>query len=195
MTPYHSMSTKQSSEIDLPRRVFLENVVGYAGGVVAIALYTYFFIIQLCSWTWWQYILAIIISFDVAGGLVCPHLYSSIRSYSNPFEQIDREDPSVMQILKQDWIYRLIHIHPIIVQLCFSSINCWHIGVFWYLILQLSAAVALTVPLNLQQSISMLLCLIPLIFNYYFIQPVGGFEWLIPALFFKVLNGLILRNR
>lgn len=189
------MSTKQSSEIDLPRGVFLENVVGYAGGTVTIALYTYFFIIEVCPWTWWQYVLAIILSFDVAGGLVCPNLYSSVRSYASPFELIDREDRSTMQILKQDWIYRLIHIHPIIIQLCFSSIDSWYIGVSWYLILQLSSAVALTVPLNLQQSISMFLCLIPLIFNYYLIQPIGGFEWLIPALFFKVLNGVILRNR
>jgi hypothetical protein len=64
----------------------------------------------------------------------------------------------------------------------------------WYGFLVVSAWMVLRLPLYLHRPTSMLVILFAIIMNYYFITPVPGFEWFIPALFIKIIYGHIVRE-
>jgi hypothetical protein len=42
--------------------------------------------------------------------------------------------------------------------------------------------------------LAMGLIMTTILLNYYFLQPVAGFEWLMPALFLKIVYGHIVRE-
>ena len=164
-----------------------EKVIACAGAFVGLALYGYFFLTKMYPWTYWQYALATILGVDVAGGLVSNCLNSSKRFYSSSFQS--DEMTIAVRLLKQHWIFTMVHIHPIIVQWCFGLPHTWFYGLFWYFALQLSSFVVLIIPLYLRRPTSMLFCLISLILNCYITPLIDGFEWLIPALFIKIVYG------
>lgn len=169
-----------------------EKALGYLGGVVGLVLYTYFFLKQIYPWNYWQYILATVLAFDVAGGLVCNCLNSCKRFYSSPLQST--ETSLLVRLLKKHWIFTMIHIHPIIIHLCFGSSHSWFYGLFWYFALQFSAFIVTNIPLYLQRPTAMLFCLISLILNYYIILPIQGLEWFIPAIFIKIVYGHLVQE-
>ena len=96
-----------------------EKSLGYLGGLIGVAVYTYFFLIGFYRWNYWQYAVAALLGFDVAGGLVCNCLNSCKRFYSSPIQSM--ETSIVVRLLKRHWIFTMIHIHPFIIHLCFGS--------------------------------------------------------------------------
>jgi hypothetical protein len=70
----------------------------------------------------------------------------------------------------------------------------WGYGAFWYLALVLSTVLVLFTPLYLQRPLAMGLIMTAILLNFYFIQPVVGFEWFVPALFLKIIYGHVVRE-
>jgi hypothetical protein len=170
----------------------VERMIGFSGGLVGFILYCYFFIKEIYPWSLCQYIVAGILAFDVAGGLVCNCLNSCKRFYSSPLQS--NENVLIIRLLKQHWIFTIIHIHPFIIQIYFGNSHSWFYGYFWYLTLQLNAFIILNMPLYLRRPMAMLFCLISLIMNYYAIPVIDGFEWFIPALFIKIIYGHLVQE-
>ncbi|CAF2618700.1 unnamed protein product [Rotaria sp. Silwood2] len=169
-----------------------EKALGYGAGLVALVFYSYFFLMKIYPWNYWQYLLASLLAFDVAGGLVCNCLNSCKRFYSASLQS--GETSITVRLLKQHWFFTMIHIHPLIIQCCFGSSYIGIYGIFWYLTLQFSAFIVMKTPLYLQRPTAMLLCLIALLFNSYIIRTLNGFEWLIPALFIKIIYGHLVQE-
>lgn len=169
-----------------------ERFLGYLGGFTGLILYIFFSLRGIYPWNCYQYLIGGALAFDVAGGLVCNCLNSCKRFYSSPLQS--NETSLIVRIVKQHRIFTLMHIHPFIIQLTFGSSEHFYYGIFWYSMLQLSALIVVQSPLYLQRPISMFLCLISLILNYYIIPSIDGFEWLIPSLFMKIIYGHLVQE-
>jgi hypothetical protein len=162
-----------------------EKILGWTAGfigVIAIAFYSWK---NNLDWTSLQYIIAVIIVYDVVGGAVANSLNSCKRFYHSSLQTFEH---SYVKLAKNHLFFSLIHIHPLIISLVFSSAS-WFYGFFWYLILQISVVTVTKTPLYLQRPVSMLIIVTALLINGYFISSPTGFEWLIPVLFLKIVYG------
>ncbi|MBL8080715.1 MAG: hypothetical protein JNM55_22275 [Anaerolineales bacterium] len=142
------------------------------------------------SWTWWQYAIAALIALDVLGGVVANSLNSCKRFYHSPLQS---EETGFTAFAKNHFMFTALHIHPVLIGLLFGNFN-WTYGLFWYAILLLSAVVILRIPLYLQRPASMGIIMLAALFNFYIIPPVSGFEWLVPALFLKIVYGHLVHE-
>jgi hypothetical protein len=142
------------------------------------------------SWAWWQYAIGVLLALDVLGGVAANSLNSCKRFYHSPLKP---EETGLTGFSKNHFVFSALHIHPLLVGLLFGNSN-WGYGLFWYMILVLSAMLALSAPLYLQRPLAMGLIITAILLNYYFIHAVLGFEWLMPALFLKIVYGHIVRE-
>lgn len=85
----------------------LANIVGLVGavGITALALGTN------ASWSWAQYILAVIISSDVVGGVVANGLNSAKRDHFGSHGQ--RPESFGMKLVRRPVLFTALHLHPI----------------------------------------------------------------------------------
>jgi hypothetical protein len=141
-------------------------------------------------WTWWQYGIAALLALDVLGGVVANSLNSCKRFYHAP---IQPAETGFTGLAKNHLAFTALHIHPLIIGLVFGSMN-WSYGLFWYVSLVLSALLVLQLPLYLHRPIALGIIMLAILLNIYIFQPVTGFEWLIPALFLKIIYGHIVRE-
>ena len=166
-----------------------EKLLGWTAGFVGIVIIAFFYWQNKYGWAIWQYIAVAIIAFDVVGGAVANSLNSCKRFYHSPLQI----EPNYVKIVKNHLFFSLIHIHPLIVSLIFSSAS-WFYGLFWYLSLQISVLSITQTPLYLQRPVSILIIVIALLTNDYFISSPAGLEWLVPVLFIKIVYGHTVRE-
>ncbi len=131
----------------------LANVAGSIGaiGIAALAVSTG------APWNWLQIALAVIIAFDVFGGVVANGLNSAKRDHFGP--NGDRPEPVGMKLVRRPILFTALHLHPILVALMFSP-TLWWWGVIWYLF-TLSGTIAVRcAALYLQRPIALGFCAI-----------------------------------
>ena len=167
-----------------------EKLLGWTAGLIGIVIIAFFYWQNKFDWAIWQYIVVAIITFDVIGGAVANSLNSCKRFYHSPLQTFE---PDYVKFAKNHLLFSLIHIHPLIVSLMFSSASLFY-GLFWYLSLQISVLTVTRTPLYLQRPVSMLIIVIALLINDYFINLPAGLEWLIPVLFIKIVYGHTVRE-
>lgn len=167
-----------------------ERVVAWAGALVGLAIYGIFWLNATLPWSWWQYLLASGLAFDVAGGMIANSLNSCKRFYASP---VQPTDSTLTRCLKHHLLFTALHVHPFLIGLLYDSFN-WRYGVFWYTALLASAFITLRTPLYLRRPVSMLVILAVILLNTYVVQPILGFEWLIPILFIKIVYGHLVRE-
>ncbi|MBE7534249.1 MAG: hypothetical protein HS124_00720 [Anaerolineales bacterium] len=141
-------------------------------------------------WAWWQYLIFILIALDVLGGVVANSLNACKRFYHAP---IKPEETGFTARSKNHIIFAVFHIHTIIAGLVFGSMN-WEFGIFWYLVMLASVVLVLRTPLYLQRPLAMGLIMTAILINQYIFPSVIGLEWLIPALFLKIVYGHVVRE-
>ncbi|VEP13246.1 conserved membrane hypothetical protein [Hyella patelloides LEGE 07179] len=163
----------------------IEKILGWTAGFIGVVLIGFFYWKNDFDWTIWQYILAVIIAYDIVGGAVANSLNSCKRFYHSSLQTFE---PNYVKLAKNHLFFSIIHIHPLIVSLIFSSAS-WFYGVFWYLILQISVLTVTNTPLYLQRPVSMLIIVTALLINGYFVSSPTGFEWFVPVLFIKIVYG------
>ena len=76
----------------------------------------------------------------------------------------------------------------------YGEANGWGYGLVWYVLLLLGSAAVLKTPLYLRRPVAMLGILLALLVNAYLIPAVNGFEWLMPALFVKIVYGHLVQE-
>jgi hypothetical protein len=141
-------------------------------------------------WTVWQYVIAGLIALDVLGGVVANALNSCKRFYHAPLQA---EETGLMALVKNHYVFAALHVQPLIVGLIFGNLN-WVHGLGWYTILLVASVLVLQLPLYLQRPFAFGMIMFAILLNSYIIPPIPGFEWLIPALFLKIVYGHLVRE-
>jgi hypothetical protein len=141
-------------------------------------------------WTWWQYVIAALLTLDVLGGVVANALNSCKRFYHAPLQP---EETGFTGLAKNHYAFVALHVHTIIVGLLFGGLNLSY-GIFWYAALLLSTVLLLNLPLYLHRPVALGLIMTAILVNLYVFHPVVGFEWLVPALFLKIVYGHLVRE-
>jgi hypothetical protein len=167
-----------------------ERALVWAVGLLGTAILGWVAWTRSIPWAWWQYAVAALIALDVLGGVVANSLNSCKRFYHSPLK---REETGFTAVSKNHFTFLIIHIHPFLVGLLFGNMN-WVYGLFWYLALVVSSTLVLRFPLYLQRPAAMGIVMTAILLNFYAIQPVSGFEWLVPALFLKLVYGHSVRE-
>ena len=168
----------------------IEKILGWTAGFIGVVLILFYYLQNDLNWTIWQYIIAVIIAYDVVGGAVANSLNSCKRFYHSSIQTFE---PSYVKLAKNPWLFSIIHIHPLIVSLIFPSASLFY-GLFWYLTLQISVLTVIKIPLYLQRPVSMFTIVTALLINEYLVNSPIGFEWLVPVLFIKIVYGHIVKE-
>jgi len=163
----------------------IEEILGWTAGFIGVVIIGFFCWKNNFDWEIWQYIVVAILAYDVVGGAVANSLNSCKRFYHSSVQTFE---PNYVKLAKNHLFFSVIHVHPLIVSLIFSSVS-WFYGSFWYLILQISVLSVTRTPLYLQRPVSMLIIVTALLTNDYLVSSPTGLEWLIPVLFIKIVYG------
>ena len=166
-----------------------EKIIAYLGGLIIPFVLAFLGIYGIVHWTWWQWIIAIAIGADISAGAVANALNSCKRFYHSPIKP--REEK--YRLAKNQIFFTALHVYPLIIWLGFDRTN-WLFAVIWYTLLLFSTWVIGRTPLYLQRPASIIIVLIVILANAYFITPIPGFEWLAPLLFIKIIIGHAVRE-
>ena len=134
-------------------------------------------------------LIAALITADIFGGVVANALNSCKRFYHSPLKE---SEIGLTRLLKNPYFYSTLHVYPLLVALFYPPGN-WLYGLVWYAALLISTVIAWQVPLYLQRPAEFIITL-AVIGNIYFIEPVHGFEWLVPLLFINIIYGHLVRE-
>jgi hypothetical protein len=167
-----------------------ERALAYAGGALAIPLIAYLVLSRAVAWRWWQVIVALLIAGDVLAGAVANSLNSCKRYYHTPAAP---SDSTITRRAKNHYLFAALHVYPLLVAALFGP-GAWAYGAIWYALLLLASAAVLQAPLYLRRPAALLAIVACLLLNQYAIPPVAGFEWLMPALFLKIVLGHLVRE-
>lgn len=166
-----------------------QNLVWFFG-LLSTALLGWYWRHNAMDWAWWQYAIALLLALDVLGGVVANSLNSCKRFYHSP---VQPEETGLTGLAKNHFVFTLLHIHLILIGLVFGKMNLTY-GIIWYVVMLIVSATVQRLPLYLQRPSAMGIIMLAIMVNYYVIPPVAGFEWLIPALFLKIVYGHIVRE-
>ena len=141
-------------------------------------------------WTWWQFAVAAMLALDVLGGVVANALNSCKRFYHSP---VKPEETGFTGLAKNHFAFTAFHVHTVIVGVLFGTLDFGY-GFFWYFALLASTMVVLRLPLYLRRPAALGIIMLAVLVNLYIFHPVIGFEWLVPALFLKIVYGHVVQE-
>lgn len=167
-----------------------EKSLGLASAIVVPCFLLYGLLSGTVEWSLWQVLVAFLLAFDISGGLVSNALNSCKRFYHTPPKQ---EEGTLGRLLKRPAFFAIFHIHPLLVAFLFGDGKV-QFGWVWYLLFLTSVVLVLRTPLYLKRPVSMLLILLSFLVNLYMVEPIPGFEWLMPLLFIKIIYGHLVRE-
>ena len=135
------------------------------------------------QWSIIQIGVAVLLAFDIAGGVVTNATSSAKRWYH-------RAGQSARQQLQ----FVALHvIHLVIVAWLFRS-GDWLFAIVFSIYLLLSAIVITRTPLYLQRPLALGLTCVAIVMGLVVFAPTPGLEWFIPLLFLKLLVSHVLRE-
>ncbi|MEM1150405.1 MAG: hypothetical protein AAGI03_07585 [Pseudomonadota bacterium] len=134
--------------------------------------------------TWWQIGILAFFAYDIAGGAVANMLNSCKRLYHSPRKPTEG---ALLGALKDARVFTGIHVHPIIIAATLggSVAN----SVIWYLALQVAVWLTLATPLYLRRAAATALVMVAILVHQIWLPLGMGLEWVIPALFIKMVLG------
>ena len=150
---------------------------------IAAGILAYFVYQAGLDWSWAQYLVAILLTVDMVGGVITNATSSAKRWYH-------REGEGFVQHMG------FISIHFIqlaVYSYFFLALNVWWIVYVGAFMLLASAAIMLT-PLYLQRPVALVLYSVGLILSLYVFETAVGLEWFLPIFFLKLLISHILRE-
>lgn len=167
-----------------------EQGIVWVFGILGTALLGWVAWTHSIPWAWWQYVIAALLALDVLGGVTANALNSCKRFYHSP---IHTEETGFTALSKNHYAFVVFHIHTIIVGIFFGGFDLGY-GFFWYFALLACTFLLVNIPLYLQRPMALGLIMLAILVNLYVVRPVVGFEWLVPALFLKLIYGHLVRE-
>jgi hypothetical protein len=157
----------------------LEWIVSLAGGLGMLA----YALLQPLGWNGWQVAVAVLLAFDVAGGVVTNATSSAKRWYHRPG-----------QGLRQHLTFIAVHgVHLGLMSWLFRA-GDWAWALAWFAFLMTASALILAMPLYLQRPLAFTLFAIGLLLWLYADSAIPGLEWFIPVFLLKLLVSHLLRE-
>lgn len=169
---------------------FEEKLLGYGASLIIPAFLLSFMATGQVDWNPLQSAIALLLAFDVGGGVISNTLNSGKRFYHSP---VKAEEGRLGKVLKNKGLFSLLHVHPIVVYALFDFAGVWQ-GILWYGLFLASAATVITAPLYLKRPLAILILTVVILLNFYIIASVPGFEWLMPLLFLKIIYGHLVKE-
>ena len=166
-----------------------EQMIGWFASLMGASLYGYLYLTHALNWTWWQYILAGLLSFDVIGGIVANSLNSCKRFYHTAAKS---DEPQYTTFFKNHLAFSALHIHTLLIAILFGAPN-YFFGVFWYLFNGRHDYYHKYAPLS-QKTSGILGHIISVTGKHLCYFSDQGFEWLVPALLIKILYGHLVKE-
>jgi hypothetical protein len=159
--------------------LLLELAVSLAGGLLILA----YALSQPLGWNGWQIALAVLLAFDLAGGVVTNATSTAKRWYHRPGQR-----------LRDHVIFIAVHgVHLGLVAWAFRA-GDWASAVGWYAFLMFASLLILLIPLYLQRPVAFSIFGLGLLLALYLDTPVPGLEWFIPVFLLKLLVSHLLRE-
>ncbi len=135
------------------------------------------------GWTILQTVVAVLLAFDLAGGVITNATSAAKRWYHRPGQGV-----------RQHLGFVALHaIHLFLVAWLFRGMDWTYFAVF-YLGLLAAALVVLQSPLYLQRPVALLAYCLILLINFYILMPTPGMEWFVPVFFAKLLISHLLKE-
>lgn len=132
----------------------------------------------------WRIALLAFFAFDIAGGAVANMLNSCKRFYHTDLQPGEGRGA---RLAKNPILFTAIHVHPIIAAYVFGGSLLNAVG--WYILLQISVAVVLALPLYLRRAMATAVTVLAVIASQSLLPLGTGLEWFIPCLFIKMVLG------
>lgn len=137
----------------------------------------------------WQVALLALFAFDIAGGAVANMLNSCKRLYHSPPRP---EDGAILRALKNPRLFTALHVHPLLIVWAFGG-SLAHAAI-WYLLLQVAVWGVLAAPLYLRRALATAVSMLAII-SAPLAWPLGtGLDWVVPALFVKLVLAHAVRE-
>lgn len=137
----------------------------------------------------WRIALLAFFAFDIAGGAVANMLNSCKRFYHTGLKAGEGYGA---RLAKNSTLFTAVHVHPMIAAYFFHG-NMANAAV-WYVLLQLSVALILALPLYLRRAGATAAIVLALLGSQSFLPLGAGLEWFIPCLFIKMVLGHAVRE-
>jgi hypothetical protein len=147
---------------------------------ISVILYAHF---NNLGWSVIQHIVAALIAFDLAGGIVTNATASAKRWYIPMWH-------------KTKWCWTLIATNifaPFLVAWVFRSMD-WFFGMVVYSYAVIAPILLLKVPLHLQRPTAFILFCGAMLTDIYLFKPIPGLEWFLPFYFMKVILSQAIRE-
>ena len=167
-----------------------EQTIVWVFGLLGTAILGWVVWTHSIPWTWWQFAVAALLALDVLGGVVANALNSCKRFYHSP---VKPEETGFTGLAKNHFVFTAFHVHTVIVGVLFGKLDFGY-GFFWYFALLASTVVVLRLPLYLRRPAALGIIMLAVLVNLYIFHPVIGFEWLVPALFLKIVYGHVVQE-
>lgn len=167
-----------------------EQTIVWVFGLLGTAILGWVVWTHSIPWAWWQFAVAALLALDVLGGVVANALNSCKRFYHSP---VKPEETGFTGLAKNHFVFTAFHVHTVIVGVLFGKLDFGY-GFFWYFALLASTVVVLRLPLYLRRPAALGIIMLAVLVNLYIFHPVIGFEWLVPALFLKIVYGHVVQE-
>lgn len=138
------------------------------------------------GWAWWQHLLAGVLTFDLAGGVVALALNSAKRFHHAPSIPVPRRSAA---LTRNAPLFTAIHLQPVAIGLLFPGAPWWW-GVLWYAVCLAGLFLVARVPLHLARPVAMLLVTITAVLTPVLEHP-AGFAWVPVVLVAKLVLGAV----
>jgi hypothetical protein len=139
--------------------------------------------LQGLNWNLVQTIVAMLLAFDLMGGVITNATSTAKRWYH-------RDGQGTVQHIG----FIAVHaVHIFLVAWLFRGMDWLYFGVFYSCLLAASLII-LSVPLYLQRPVAFLLYGGVVLISFYRFSPTPGFEWFVPVFFMKLLLSHLLKE-
>lgn len=160
----------------------LPQVAGLAGVLLLVVLARS----DDLDWTWWQYALAVVLTFDLVGGVVALGLNSAKRFHHA--SSIPAPRPSAA-LTRNALLFTGIHLQPVVVGLVFPGGHpMW--GLAWYGYALVGVVLVLHTPLYLARPVALVMVALAPMAATWLDHP-EGFAWLPAVLVTKLVLGAV----
>lgn len=130
------------------------------------------------SWNALQWAVAVVIAFDLLGGVVANGLNSAKRAHFGPAADAPAPGP-LARLTRRPVLFAAVHVQPIIVSLVFPPHEPWW-GLGCWAVVLISVVAVRAVPLHLERPVALAACVVIVLASTAVAAPVG-FAWL-PAI-------------
>lgn len=161
----------------------LPNITGAIGCALLV---WYAAVTPSLEWGWWRYLLALVVVFDLVGGVVANGLNSAKRFQHAEAIPTPRFGAT---LVRNHVLFTALHVQAIVVALLFPGGTIWW-GVCWYAVALGAVYLVLRVPLYLRRPAALaFVAVVPMLAAI--MHSPHGFAWLPAVLVAKLVLGAV----